>query len=171
MEDPKQSRKRVLVVGAGASGLACAWSLGRQKNKFDVHVWEKDSHVGGVCTSEGIGQDQWINDGVQGAAPSYRNTFLFHQEFGFEHEPVHMRVAFGKDKTAWNNVAATQIIREHEREIERFGRVLRHIMRFKFIYAFIPIRIVLMLHWFSKSFRDHLIFPLTALFFGTGNQV
>ncbi|EGD73835.1 hypothetical protein PTSG_05529 [Salpingoeca rosetta] len=162
--------KKVLVIGAGAAGLACAWSLARFPDKFEVHVWEKEAQAGGVCTSEDVGNGDWINDGVQGAAPSYRNTFLFHDQFGFKHEPVHMKVAFGKGPTAWNNVAPTPLIHEHQREIERFGRVLKHIMRLKFIYAFIPIRRVLALHRFSKSFRDHLVFPLTALFFGTGNQ-
>ena len=169
VETPLKPR-RVLIVGAGAAGLACAWSLSRFPDKFEVHVWEKEKQAGGVSTSEDVGGGDWINDGVQGAAPSYHNTFLFHREFGFEHEPVHMKVAFGKGPTAWNNIAPTQLVIDHQREIERFGRVLKHIMRFKFIYAFIPIRKVLALHRFSKSFRDHLVFPLTALFFGTGNQ-
>jgi protoporphyrinogen oxidase len=57
--------KRVCVVGAGAAGLAAAWSLGRYPDKFEVHVYEKDAWAGGVSTSEDIGQGHWINDGVQ----------------------------------------------------------------------------------------------------------
>eukprot|EP00045_Choanoeca_perplexa_P019564 m.3145 g.3145 ORF g.3145 m.3145 type:complete len:476 (-) comp4584_c0_seq1:3-1430(-) len=162
--------KRVCVVGAGAAGLATAWSLGRHPDKFEVHVYEKDAWAGGVSTSEDIGQGHWVNDGVQGASDSYRNTILFHKEFGFEHHPVHLKVAFGKGETAWNNIAPTALIHQHKDEIKRFGEVLRRISRREWFYAFVRIRTVLRWNNFSKSFRDHLVFPLTALFFGTGNQ-
>ncbi len=33
-----------------------------------------------------------------------------------------------------------------------------------------PIWLVLRLCWFPKAFADHLVYPLVALFFGTGNQ-
>lgn len=55
-------------------------------------------------------------------------------------------------------------------EIKRFGEVLRRISEREWFYAFVRIRTVLRWNNFSKSFRDHLVFPLTALFFGTGNQ-
>ena len=82
-----------------------------------------------------------------------------------------LQVAFGKGETAWNNIAPTDLIRRHSKEIERFGRTLKRIKKAEWFYAFIPIRRLLSLFRFSKSFRDHLVFPLTALFFGTGNQV
>lgn len=163
-------RKRVCVVGAGAAGLATAWSLGRHPDKFEVTVFDKNGWAGGVSTSEDVGQGHWINDGVQGAAPSYRNTLLLHRELGFEHHHVHLKVAFGKGETAWNNIAPTSLVLAHREEIERFGQVLQRIKNREWFYAFVRIRTVLRWFNFSKSFRDHLVFPLTALFFGTGNQ-
>lgn len=162
--------KRVCVVGAGAAGLACAWSLSKHTDKFDVHVYDKNEKAGGVCTSEDIGQGDWVNDGVQGAAPSYKNSLMWHELHGFKPSPVKLKVAFGKGETAWNNIAPTDLIRRHSKEIERFGRTLKRIKKAEWFYAFIPIRRLLSLFRFSKSFRDHLVFPLTALFFGTGNQ-
>ena len=89
-------------------------------------VWEKASIAGGVATSENVGcQDDWINDGVQGGAPTYRNTLLFHQKFGFEPTPVNLRVSFGKGTTAWNNVTETELVRTHRASIRRFGQVLQ----------------------------------------------
>lgn len=79
-------------------------------------------------------------------------------------------MAFGQGHTAWNNIAPTELIHKHKEEIKRFERVLRRISRFEWFYAFVRIRTVLRWNRFSKSFRDHLVFPLTALFFGTGNQ-
>lgn len=42
-------KKRVLVIGAGPAGLACAYTLSKQKNKkFSVDVIEADKKVGGL---------------------------------------------------------------------------------------------------------------------------
>ena len=68
VETPLKPR-RVLIVGAGAAGLACAWSLSRFPDKFEVHVWEKEKQAGGVSTSEDVGGGDWINDGVPGRCP------------------------------------------------------------------------------------------------------
>lgn len=57
--------KRVCVVGAGAAGLACAWSLSEHPDQFEVHVYEAAGVAGGVSTSEDVGGGLWINDGVQ----------------------------------------------------------------------------------------------------------
>lgn len=78
-----------------------------------------------MATSEDVPAGEWINDGVQGGAPSYHNTLLFHEQFGFKPNPVRMRVSFGKDNTAWNNVAETEIVRKHRASIKRFGKVLK----------------------------------------------
>ena len=55
--------------------------LGNEPDKFDVEVWEKSDVVGGVATSVNIDDNNglYINDGVQGGAPSYRNTILLHK--------------------------------------------------------------------------------------------
>ena len=95
-------KKRILIIGSGASGSACAWLLGKHKDKFDVEIWEKTnvpgkgccSHFkkrfvlylmmnffkGGVATSFNVDKyGTFINDGVQGGSYSYRNTLLLHK--------------------------------------------------------------------------------------------
>lgn len=81
-----------------------------------------------------------------------------------------MKVSFGKNDTSWNNTTETQLVRELRDDIERFGRILVWINRFEFIFTFVPIDKVLNWFGFSQRFRNHMVFPLTALFFGTGNQ-
>lgn len=75
-------KKKVLVIGSGAAGTAAAWSLSRFPEKFAVQVWEKSAVPGGVAlTSElnlASGKTVFINEGVQGGAPSYRNLLLLH---------------------------------------------------------------------------------------------
>ena len=54
--------------------------LSKHQDKFEVHLWEKCEKFGGVATSHIINdQGLYINDGVQGGAPSYRNTLLLHK--------------------------------------------------------------------------------------------
>lgn len=97
---------------------------------------------------------------------SYHNTMLLHKEFGFEGHPVELRVSFGKNKTAWNNVAETELIEQHRAEIRAFGHLLERISRFEWFYALRPIRAVLRRNGFSNEFAAHMVYPLTALFFG-----
>jgi protoporphyrinogen oxidase len=43
-------RKKVVVLGAGVTGLAAAYRLSQSK-QFDVHIVDKETQVGGVCRS------------------------------------------------------------------------------------------------------------------------
>lgn len=43
--------------------------------------------------------------------------------------PVGMQVSFGKDKYYWSNVYPTQLSRSFEKDIKKFGRVLKVIKR------------------------------------------
>jgi len=151
--------------------MAAAWSLSRFPDRFDVHVFDSAAVPGGVATSEDIGGGLTINDGVQGGAPSYRNTLRFHGAFGFNTTPVHMRVSFGKGPTAWDNYTADNALVTRLRpEIQRFGRLLWWVHSLEILFLFIPICWVLTLGRFSEEFSNLMVYALTALFFGTGNQ-
>ncbi|KAI7841052.1 hypothetical protein COHA_005280 [Chlorella ohadii] len=131
-------KKRVCIIGGGVAGMACAWSLSRFPERFEVEVWEALPYVGGVASTCAIDGGEEINDQVQGGAPSYRNNLLFFKEFGFEPHDVQFRIAFGTGDNAWTNHSDSALV----------------------------------LRWwgFSDAFRNEMVFPLTALFFGTGNQ-
>lgn len=81
-----------------------------------------------------------------------------------------MMISFGKGKTAWTNYTKTELIERLGPEIRRFGRCLRIINKLEVFFIFIPIAKVLRWFGFSDDFRNEMVFPLTALFFGTGNQ-
>jgi hypothetical protein len=51
--------------------------------------------AGGVASTQRW-KGYWFNDGVQGGAPCYANTFRLHAAAGFEPRPVHMTINFGK---------------------------------------------------------------------------
>lgn len=63
--------KRVAIVGAGAAGMAAAWSMSRYPDKFKVTVIEAGAACGGVaCTLDHEGKR--VNFGVQ---VNYRPLF------------------------------------------------------------------------------------------------
>jgi predicted NAD/FAD-binding protein len=171
-------KSKVCIIGAGAAGMSAAWSLSRYPDRFDVSVYEKNSQAGGVATTENVevmpGVFCDINDGVQGGSSSYRNSILLHQQVGFNPSPVHMRVSFGQESHAWTNYLPSDSngieIQQLQSEIGRFGRYLKFISWFEPIFIFIPIWLTTRLFCLSSRFTNAMLYPLTALFFGTGNQ-
>ncbi|XP_046326111.2 uncharacterized protein LOC124110765 [Haliotis rufescens] len=163
-------KKRVLIIGAGAAGTAAAYSLGRYPDRFDVEVWEKSRVPGGVATTNLVKGNLFVNDGVQGGTPTYRNTLNLMNRFGFETTPVHMKISFGKGQTAWTNYTETELTEYLKEDIKKFGSVLKTVNRYEAFYIFIPISRVLKWYGFSDLFCNEMVYPLTALFFGTGNQ-
>lgn len=167
---------KVLIVGGGASGCSAAYSLALNPDKFDVTLYEASTHLGGVATSESLnlpdGSTVRINDGVQGGVTSYRNTLALHKALGLaDPHPVEMIVTFGKGEFAWSNIGnPTELVKKLQVEIKKFESALKWINRFSFVFAFVPIRTVLKWWGFSKEFGERMVYPLTALFFGTGNQ-
>lgn len=81
-----------------------------------------------------------------------------------------MMISFGKGKTAWTNYSTTDLVRRLAPEIRRFGRTLEIINKWAVFFIFMPIALVLRLFRYSDEFRNCMVFPLTALFFGTGNK-
>ena len=55
-------------------------------------------------------------------------------------------------------------------DIKKFGKVLKIIKWTMPVLGLVPIRIMLRLFFFSKDFGDKMVYPLIALFLGTGNQ-
>lgn len=79
IEPRTDSRKRIIVVGAGISGLTAAWRL--QRNGFDVTVLEAEDHVGGKMAS--VERDGFrLNRGAGVYAGSYRGLFRVIDELG-----------------------------------------------------------------------------------------
>ncbi|UJR08567.1 hypothetical protein I4U23_012826 [Adineta vaga] len=171
-------KTKVCIVGAGAAGMSAAWSLSRYPDRFDVTVCERNAQAGGVATTEHIevkpGVFCDINDGVQGGSSSYRNSILLHREVDFHPSSVHMRVSFGQNSRSWTNYLPSNTngteIQELQSEIRRFGRYLKIISWLEPIFIFIPIWLTIRLFCLSSRFSNAMLYPLTALFFGTGNQ-
>ncbi|KAG8703531.1 hypothetical protein FRC09_004106 [Ceratobasidium sp. 395] len=172
MASPKT---RVCIVGAGASGMSCAYALSRHPDKYEVTIFDKAPEAGGMATSIPIDAERYgasyINDGVQGCSPTFANTIKMFKILGYECSSVGMQISFGKsESTFWSNVFPSPMIREFESDIKKFGRALKTIKRLEPIFAFISVQAMLKLFRFNPDFGDRMVYPLVALFFGTGNQ-
>jgi hypothetical protein len=136
---------------------------------------ERNTVTGGQATSISLDKTrfgaEWLNDGVQGGSPIFRHTFNFFKQYGHEPREVKLQVSFGKGSNGfWTNVFPSQLVEQFSSDIKKFGRVLRLIRRLMPILGLIPIKVMLRMFFFSKDFGDKMVFPLIALFLGTGNQ-
>ncbi|TFY77840.1 hypothetical protein EWM64_g6170 [Hericium alpestre] len=166
--------KRVAVVGCGAAGMSAAYALSKHSDKFIVTVFEKEDVPGGMATSLDIDVDKYgasyINDGVQGCSPAFANTLRMFFELGFKPSEVGMQISFGKGPDFWSNVFPSQLTTHFRPDIRKFGRILSIISALEFLFVVIPVHVMLFLFRFSKDFGEKMVYPLVALFFGTGNQ-
>ncbi|KAF9463968.1 hypothetical protein BDZ94DRAFT_582884 [Collybia nuda] len=176
MDPPNLQKLRVCIVGSGAAGMSAAYAFSQHPDRFDVTLYERSSSPGGMATSTPINQDKYgasyINDGVQGASPVFHNTYAIFERLGFSASDVGMQVSFGKDAETefWSNVFPSQVIDKFSADIKKFGKVLKIIKMFEPVFAIISVNAMLKIFRFSKEFGETIVFPLVALFFGTGNQ-
>ena len=133
------------------------------------------SVVGGQATSIPIDQERygvsWMNDGVQGGSPVFKHTFNFMKKYGHEPQEVRLQVAFGKGKDGfWTNCFPSHMIDKYSADIRKFGKVLKIIKWTMPVLGLVPIRIMLRMFFFSRDFGDKMVYPLIALFLGTGKH-
>ncbi|TIB17948.1 hypothetical protein E3P92_00940 [Wallemia ichthyophaga] len=187
------SKQSILIIGAGCSGMAAAYSLSLQPQNYNVTLTDKSHTLGGSATSYELddhlfGAD-YINDGVQGASPVFHNTLsMFESVLGFRASDVGMQISFGNTVDSfWSNVFPSHLVDQFQQDIKKvsradalhpfkltlnlqFGRVLNTIKRFEIFFALIPVDKMLKIFNFHPSFGDRMVYPLVALFFGTGNE-
>ncbi|KAK5656811.1 hypothetical protein OQA88_4359 [Cercophora sp. LCS_1] len=167
------ARKKVLVVGAGAAGMSCAYHLAQHPDKFEVTLIEAANYCGGQAFSIPIDKAKhgasWLNQGVQGGSYIFHHTMTMFARQGFAANPVKLQVSFGKDDRFWTNVYPTKLLERHQSEIRRFVKMLSIIRWFELFFALLPIKVLMKLFWFSYEFANTVALPMVALFLGTGN--
>jgi len=173
MTSKKQQQRSICVIGGGAAGMSCAWALARDPSqRFRVTLLERAPVAGGVATSERFFNETKLNDGVQGGSASYANSLKLLDLLGLKPHWVDVTVSFGQGEKQWSNHHETvsPVIRKHKHEIRKFGKLLRIMKWCPSLFAFVKIQTLLTICGFSKDFGNDIVFPMTALFFGTGNQ-
>ncbi|PHH89171.1 hypothetical protein CDD83_6565 [Cordyceps sp. RAO-2017] len=175
MKSPVDKTRHVVIVGGGAAGMSCAATLANHPDKFKVTLLEKSDVVGGQATSIPLNALQfgaaWMNNGVQGGSQIFKHTFNFFRQQGYPPQEVQLQVAFGRGEAGfWTNVFPSKLIQRYAGDIKKFGLFLKVIKWTMPVLGLVPISIMLRLFFFSKDFGDKMVYPLIALFLGTGNQ-
>lgn len=84
---------------------------------------------------------------------------------------MQLQVSFGKGVDGfWTNCFPSKLVDQYSSDIRKFGFFLRLIKWTMPVLGLIPISIMLRLLFFKKDFGDKMVYPLIALFLGTGNQ-
>ncbi|KAK2764861.1 hypothetical protein FQN54_008558 [Arachnomyces sp. PD_36] len=171
----RKKKKRILIIGAGASGMSCAATLAEHPERFDVTIIERRHVVGGRATSRSIdgskyGAD-WFNDGVQGGTILYRHAFKFFRKYGYEPQEVKLQFAYGKGKdNFWTNVFPTPLVERFPDEIRKFKKVMKLIRRMPSVLGLIPLRVMFTMFGFKKEFIDKMVIPMLSIYLGTEHQ-
>ncbi|GAA6012558.1 hypothetical protein JCM11491_005433 [Sporobolomyces phaffii] len=170
---PEPKRKRVLIVGAGAAGCACADQLSSRPDLFDVTLVESSGHCGGQAFSIPVDSARfgtsWLNQGVQGGSHVYHHVIHMMAKQNVAPTPVDLSFSFGKGDLFWTNLFPTEFVRDHEEDIKRFRSALTVMSRLSWIFGFMPVKHSLRLFRFTEDFIERMVFPTLSLWFGTGN--
>ena len=155
---------------------SCAATLAQHPEKYKVTIIERMGVTGGQATSIALDKEKygasWLNDGVQGGSPIFRHTFNFFKKYGHEPKEVKLQVAFGKGKDGfWTNCFPSPLVDQYSADIRKFGKVLKIIKWTMPVLGLVPIKVMLRMFFFSKDFGDKMVFPLIALFLGTGMSI
>ncbi|KAL6695197.1 hypothetical protein J3F84DRAFT_376365 [Trichoderma pleuroticola] len=174
-QNQTKSPRHIVIVGGGAAGMSCAATLANHPKDFKVTLLEKNSVVGGQATSIPLDEKRfgaaWMNNGVQGGSQIFKHTFNFFNQYGFPAQPLQLQVSFGKGQSGfWTNCFPSKLVAQHSSDIKRFGVFLKVVKWTMPVLGLLPISIMLRLFFFSKDFGDKMVYPLIALFLGTGNQ-
>ncbi|KAG6093316.1 hypothetical protein E4U30_004437 [Claviceps sp. LM220 group G6] len=167
--------RRIAIIGGGASGMSCAATLAKHPDKFKVTILERNEVLGGQASSIELDEKKygasWMNNGVQGGSQIFKHTFKFFEDHGFPPQKVQLQVSFGKSQDGfWTNVFPSVLIQQFSSDIKRFGTFLKVVKWTLPILGLVPISIMLRIFLFDKKFGDKMVYPLIALFLGTGNQ-
>ncbi|PTB66589.1 FAD/NAD(P)-binding domain-containing protein [Trichoderma citrinoviride] len=167
-------RRHIVIVGGGAAGMSCAATLANHPDEFKVTLLEKNSIVGGQAMSIPLDQEKygasWMNNGVQGGSQIFKHTFHYFNQHNSPAQPLQLQVSFGKGPSGfWTNCFPSKLVAQHASDIRRFGLFLKVVKWTMPVLGALPISLLLRL-FFSRGFADKMVYPLIALFLGTGNQ-
>ena len=174
VNNSKDGRKKVLIVGAGAAGMSAAYHLSQQPDSFDITMIDAVDYCGGQAFAVPLDKERhgasWFNQGVQGGSNIFHHTLTMFARQGYHADPVDLQVSFGKGKTFWTNVFPTEVIAKHQSEVRRLNFAIKFARWFEIFFALIPMKIFFKLWMFSEEFTNTVALPMVALFLGTGNE-
>lgn len=176
------AKRRVCIVGGGVSGLAAAWALARQPDRFEISLFEKNDRLGGNAMTVEIPQDDGSRIPIDISVTAYIPTVYNHyvillKKYGIESLPTRFSYSVRYEDGTYAHDFESQMKEELRAEIDKFQRLLRVLKSFNFLSAspsrakamlnpfnYIAMGRLLDLLNFSSDFRYKLLKPLFVNF-------
>ena len=174
--------RRVAIVGAGVSGLGCAWALHNHPDRFDFRVYEAADRIGGNAVTADMKQADGsaipFDISVTACIPSvYHHILLLMGRHGIE--PVETRFSYSVRYRGgiYAHDFDSDIGRQLRPEIEKFQKILARMKRIGRLnrtrsrllnalnpYNYVSMGTVLNLGRFSGDFRYKILKPMFVNF-------
>ena len=174
--------RRIAIVGGGISGLAAAWALHHDPDRFDFRLFEAQDRIGGNAITADMPQDDGtsipFDISVTACIPSvYHHIVLLLKKFGIELIDTRFSYSVKYRGGVYAHDFDSDIREQLQFEIAKFQRVLRRLHWFsplthsqsKFLNAlnpfnYISMGTVLNLAGFSGDFRYKILKPMFVNF-------
>ena len=174
----RRAGRSIAIVGAGISGLACAWLLNRNHN---VTVFEADARIGGhshTVSAQADGAAVAVDTGfIVYNEPCYPNLTRLFDALGVETVATDMSFAVSLDRGAYEYAGgnlAGLLAQPGNLAKRRFWSMLRDLLRF---YREAPRDLATMgdqtledylaTNRYGASFRDDHLYPMAAAIWST----
>jgi len=176
------AKRRVCIVGGGVSGLAAAWALSRQPDKFEIALYEKNDRLGGNAMTVEIPQDDGTSIPVDISVTAYIPTVYNHyvillKKYGIQSLPTRFSYSVHYEDGTYAHDFESKMKEELREEIQKFQKLLKVLKSFNFLSAstsrakamlnpfnYIPMGKLLDILNFSSDFRYKLLKPLFVNF-------
>jgi predicted NAD/FAD-binding protein len=175
-------RRRVAIIGAGVAGLGAAWALNRNKDRFDVTVFEANPTIGGNAVTVDMPQPDGsaipFDISVTACIPTvYHNYVQLLKQYGVELVPTTFSysVKYGDDVYAHD--FDSDLRRRLQPEIRRFQRLLAFLKSWNVLnktrskalgmlnpFNYFSMGTILNLGRFSGDFRYKILKPMFVNF-------
>jgi len=174
--------RRVAIIGAGVSGLGCAWALNNHPDRFDFRVFEAADRVGGNAVTADMKQDDGssipFDISVTACIPTvYHHILLLMERNGIELLDTKFSYSVRYRGGIYAHDFDSDIRRQLQSEIATFQKRLARLKRFgrlnrtrsKFLnalnpYNYISMGTVLNFDRLSGDFRYKILKPMFVNF-------
>lgn len=178
-----QQPRRIAVVGAGISGLSCAWLLSKT---HDVTLYEADGRLGGHSNTVDVDSSAGpvaVDTGfIVYNEPNYPNLTALFQHLGVATKPAHMSFAVSVDSGAFeysSHGAAGLFAQKRNLTSPRFWAMLADLKRFHrqaprdlavLETSGISLREYLNQGGYGRMFMDHHLLPQAAAIWSASSE-